>query len=191
MNYYFLVSSLPLLQLGIPPPITPKTFLIACETNLPPEDLETMRDLLVSDGAHSNHPFACEWRDRETELRNESAHIRARNRSLGPEAWIHPQQGARVYIQSAVAGAFQSTNPLDRERALDRLRWTILDDLTGLNPFGIESVFSYGLRLRLATRWARFDPEAGSVLLEEAVTLAAKTGVVGASAFNPQQAASA
>jgi hypothetical protein len=191
MNYYFLVSSLPLLQLGLKPSITPQAFLTACETNLTPEETAVMHDLLASDGSHSEHPFAQAWRDRETELRNETARLRARNRSLGSESWLRPQQGARVFIKTAVAEAFQAADPLERERSLDRLRWTILDELAGLNPFGIEAVFSYGLRLRLVCRWDAFDRKSGLALLEHAAAAAVKTGGIHADSFTPQQAVSA
>jgi hypothetical protein len=191
MNYYFLVSSLPLPQLGLKPPITIPDFLTACGTNLPPDEQAILRDLLATDGAHSDHPFVREWRERETELRNEVARIRAKKRPFAPETWLRPQPGVRVFIQTAVAEAFQAPNPLERERGLDRLRWSLLDELAGLNPFGIDALFSYGLRLRLATRWASFDSKSGAALLEHAAAATAQSNLTHASGFNPQKAASA
>ncbi|MEI7900010.1 MAG: DUF2764 family protein [bacterium] len=191
MNYYFLVSSLPMLHLRLKPLITLKAFLSACARDLPPEDLAVMSDLLASDGAHSSHPFAQEWRDRETELRNEVARLRARHRLLSPEVWLRPQRGDHLFNQTAVADAFQTTNPLERERSLDQFRWTILGDLAGLNPFSIEAVFCYGLRLRLACRWAAFDPASGTALLERVATATAEASGNRASAFNSKKARSA
>ncbi len=175
MSRYFLIASLPLLQLGVKPPIRMAAFLSACEASLPEEDLAVMRELLAADGRGSPHPFAREWLDRETELRNAAARLRAQKKGLNPEPWLHPQQGARVFIQTGVADAFLESTPLERERALDLLRWTILDDLAGLDPFGLPAVFAYGLRLRLAERWAAFDATSGAQLLETAAANAAAT----------------
>jgi hypothetical protein len=52
-------------------------------------------------------------------------------------------------------------DPLDRELALDRLRWTLLDELAVAAPFGLQAVLAYGLKLRLAEKWAAMDETEG------------------------------
>ncbi|MFO7535438.1 MAG: DUF2764 family protein [Kiritimatiellia bacterium] len=174
MNPYFLIASLPLLHLGQRPPISLPAFLQTAGEHLPPGNMAVLRDLLEADGRHSPDPFAREWFDRETELRNLSVRIRARHRGISPDGFLRPQKGNRVYLQTAVADAFQAPNPLDREKALDQIRWRMLDELAGLNPFGLETIYSYVLKLRLAWRWASFDPEKGAALLETAAAGAAE-----------------
>ncbi len=191
MNHYFLVSSLPLLQLGHKPLLSLTAFLTLCETHLTPNDHSVLLDLLTSNGENNSHPFAREWLDRETELRNEIARFRSQKKPHVSETWHRTQQGARVFIQAAVANSFQAPDPLERERSLDQLRWTILDELAGLDPFSTESVFSYGLRLRMACRWAAFDQDSGLTLLEHATASVANKGLKHAFVFIPKQVASA
>jgi hypothetical protein len=174
MNHYFLIASLPLLHLGQRPPITLPAFLQTAEEHLPPGTMAVLRDLLEADGRHSADAFAREWFDSETELRNASVRLRARHRGISPDGFLRPQRGNRVYLQSAVADAFQAPNPLEREKALDQIRWRILDELAGLDPFSLETINSYALKLRLAWRWAAFDPEKGAALLETAAAGAAE-----------------
>lgn len=174
MNHYFLIASLPLLQLGQRPPIALPAFLQACGEHLTPEQMAVLRDLLETDGRHSQDPFARAWFDCETELRNASVRLRARRRGVSPESFLRPQSGGRVFLQTAVAEAFQAPDPLEREKALDRLRWRLLDELAGLDPFSLEVVYSYVLKLRLAWRWASFDPDKGAALLETTAAGAAE-----------------
>jgi hypothetical protein len=173
MNHYFLIASLPLLAFDVKPPMSLDDFLKACEANLSEGDAAVMRDLLETNGAGSDHPFALQWLDRETELRNAMARLRARNQKLSADAWLRPQAGAHVDLQTGVTEAFQAPDPLEREKALDLLRWRILDELAGLNPFSLEAVFSYGLKLRIVRRWADFNRDAGAALLEKAAAGAA------------------
>jgi len=175
MNYYSLIASLPLIQLGKPPPLRLPGFRAACDTHLDPIDRTVLADLLETGGAHSPHPFARAWRDRETEMRNAIVRFRAKTRGMSPDRHLRPQDGARVFIQAGVAEAFQAPNPLERERALDRLRWRVLEELAGLDPFAPEAVFAYGLRLQLAERWTLFDEAAGTALLETAAAAATES----------------
>jgi hypothetical protein len=175
MNHYFLVASLPMLQFGEKPPIRLADFLSACGAALAEGEMAVLRDLLERDGEAESHPFSRAWRDRETELRNAVARLRARPLQINPEPWLRPHAGARVYIQTGVAEAFQAADPLQRERALDRLRWRILEDLAGLEPFSLEAVFSYALRLRLLWRWAGYQEAEGAAALDRAVGEAAAT----------------
>ena len=175
MNHYFLIASLPTLHFGEKPPLRLSDFWAACEANLKPEELGVLRDLMDTDGALGSHAFSRGWHDRETELRNAVVRLRARRRQVNVDSFIRPHAGARVYIQTAVTEAFQAPDPLQRERALDLLRWRILEELAGLDPFGIEAVFSYGLRLRLVWRWEGFKGGSGAAALDKAASETAAT----------------
>jgi hypothetical protein len=175
MNQYFLIASLPMLPFGEKPPLRMAEFLAACEAALPAEEMAVLRDLIDHDGEQESHPFSQEWRSRETELRNTAIRLRTRRRQGNSEGYIRPHSGARVYIQAGVTEAFQAPDPLQREQALDRLRWRILEELAGLNPFSLEAVLSYGLRLRLAWRWAALTGSEGAAALEQAASAAAAT----------------
>lgn len=56
-----------------------------------------------------------------------------------------------------------------RERALDLLRWDMLEELTVLSHFQIETLLAFCVRLMLVERWTRLDPQTGRRRLEQLV----------------------
>lgn len=58
---------------------------------------------------------------------------------------------------------------VERERALDLLRGDMLDELTVLSHFQIETLLAFCMRLMLAERWTRLDPQTGRRRLEQLV----------------------
>jgi Protein of unknown function (DUF2764) len=60
-------------------------------------------------------------------------------------------------------------DPHARELLLDRLRWTLLDELAARPAFGLQAVLAYGLKLRLAEKWAAMDEAAGLGIAAELV----------------------
>jgi hypothetical protein len=175
MNQYFLIASLPMIHLGEKPPLRMADFLSACAASLTDGEMAVLHDLLEHDGALETHPFSRDWRDRETELRNAVVRLRAQKRQVRPERYLRPGAGARVYIHTGVAEAFKAADPMQREHALNRLRWNLLEELAGFNPFSLEAVFSYALRLRLAGRAAGSRSEEGAAALTRAAAAAAAT----------------
>lgn len=63
----------------------------------------------------------------------------------------------------------QEDDPVEKERMIDALRWTWLEDTTFFTTFGIENVFSYLVRLGIKARWAGLDVEQGRKRFEEII----------------------
>ncbi|MCX8042788.1 MAG: DUF2764 domain-containing protein [Desulfobacterota bacterium] len=57
----------------------------------------------------------------------------------------------------------------EREIALDRLRWEMLDELTVSAGFRIETILAFCIKLILLERWVRLDSVAGKEKLEQMV----------------------
>jgi hypothetical protein len=53
--------------------------------------------------------------------------------------------------------------------ALDHLRWQVLDELAGFNPFAAAAVLAYAVRLRLVERWNRLRATDGTEALQAAL----------------------
>ena len=170
MSYYFLVSSLPGIALDAKPALSLDAFRSTCDDHLVERDRQAL-DAVLSDKAETGllHPFSTEWFARETQLRNASAKLRAAKRQEDAGSFLKTHTGFDVGLEDSVEEAFNQASPLDRERALDQLRWRILDDLAGTEPFGASAVLSYGLKLRMTERWAAMDAEQGQQRIGEAV----------------------
>ena len=164
MNLEYFIASLPMLMPGHPPGITAEAFRAACAEHLTGRLALAVQALL--DDAPGDHPFVRAWHAHETLLRNAIA--RRRGARLGTEAqpWLRPDEGSDVWLDQGVAAAFEQPDPLQRERALARLRWQAIERLQGFQPLTPEVLLAYAVKLRLLARWHALDVKLGQARLE-------------------------
>jgi hypothetical protein len=55
----------------------------------------------------------------------------------------------------------ETTDPVEKERQIDALRWNWLEERTFFEPFDITALFAYIVRSEILERWAILDPEQG------------------------------
>jgi len=170
MSYYFLISSLPGISLEAKPALSLADFRAACTTQLSEADAGALECLLDSESEPVNHTFVKSWKARDTQLRNASARLRAARQSRDAADFVRSHTGFDVGIEDRVEEAFNRSNPLERERELDRIRWTVLDELAGSDPFSTSALLAYAVKLSIAERWAAMDQKAGQIKVENAIT---------------------
>jgi hypothetical protein len=175
VSYYYLVAGLPALVLGENPPVTPEAFRFSCIGVLKEEDLRDLDFILAGRAEQGTSEFSRNWFSAETQLRN--AVVRFRGSRLGMESrgFVKDHPGFIVSIEKAVADAFAKGNPLEREMALDRARWQILDELALKEPFGLAAVLAFAVKLQIVSRWAQMKDEEGLRRVEELVGKMAMT----------------
>lgn len=164
MSLFYLLSSLPMLRDNAASAITPAKFLEACREQLSAADAAAAAALVRSEP--SEHPFVLAWKDKETILRNAVARKRARLAGQETERWVHPAQGCDSRIESLVEDAFEESDPLKKEQALDKARWLIVEDLQGPDPLDIKMVFAYAVKLALLSRWTAFSAAKGREIFD-------------------------
>ena len=169
MNYYYFAASLPMPSLQTPPPISYERFRELCEQHLSRIDLKALDELMEPATGDSRHWFVKEWRNRETQLRNAVAKIRAARLRRDAGLYLKEQEGLDTHVEKSAADAFSKKTPLDRELALDRFRWHQIEDAAGYDAFSITAILAYALKLALAQRWAAMDREKGKGKFEELV----------------------
>ncbi|MCL2105205.1 MAG: DUF2764 domain-containing protein, partial [Kiritimatiellaeota bacterium] len=140
--------------------------------SLTPESLlpltpEPLNPLTPHASRNATHAFVRAWRDKDTILRNAVA--KARSRSAGTDAaqWLRPAQGDDAQIERLVEDAFQQPDPLRRERALDRARWALVEELQGFDPMHVNVALAYAVKLALALRWAKLDAGRGREVFDQ------------------------
>ena len=69
--------------------------------------------------------------------------------------------GAELDYMRDLMHAAETSDPVDKERQIDALRWQWLDDKTFFEPFDITAVMAYLARTEILERWALLDPEQG------------------------------
>ena len=70
-----------------------------------------------------------------------------------------------------MAAAFEQPDPLQRERALNRLRWQAAEALQGIQPLTPEVLLAYAVKLRLLERGQALDAAAGRQRLDALAAL--------------------
>lgn len=64
------------------------------------------------------------------------------------------------YVKDLMQAA-ETTDPVEKERQIDALRWNWLEEKTFFEPFDITALFAYIVRSEILERWALLDPEQG------------------------------
>ncbi len=164
MNPYYLIAQLPSLD-GIgetmPLPITEERFSELCErflgkkarkvfdglTILPPKDREKSGSALID-----------KWNDGERNLRLALAKARAEtmNKTYPEEVPDVPAD-----MMQTVRTAVGFRDPMEAEKFLTRWRLDFLETLRPADAFAEDTVFYYGLKLKLMRRIRQFDETVG------------------------------
>lgn len=174
MDYYYIVASLPHVELGSAPPLSKDAFLQQCQGVLSESKLAEVAAVLEGRIEECESGFGCDLVSSETQLRNAIARIRAQKQGADPRAYMREHSGFRGWIEKLATDAFARENPRERMLALDHARWRIADELAGIEQFSFGSVLAFAVKLRIATRWHELDKQRGSERIEEFID--AQTG---------------
>lgn len=163
MSYHYFAASLPMLTLEQPPPLSVEAFRAQCASHLSSRDLTAMNQLLDRTRDESAaHPFVTRWRRADGHLRNALARTRAEHLRKDFKLHMREVEGVDTAVDREVADAYSRPTPLEREKALDRIRWRRLEEIGGLDPFAPSAVLAYGVQLTILERWTRMDKETGA-----------------------------
>jgi hypothetical protein len=165
VEYVYFMASLPSLTLTAPPLLSSRDMVTAAGGVLREDHRQDLRALAEGRPQDARSPEARALVDAEARLRAALAKLRARRagaESAGSAASRPlPDTGAA----NAAAGALALDDPLDRELFLDRYRWELLDAAAAIPGFGVQAVFAYALKLRLAEKWSAMNDEAGMAVV--------------------------
>lgn len=167
MSEYYLIAGLPMIRDDLPPPMQPAEFLALCREKLSAAGARKVQALL--EDRPDSHPFTVAWREADTRVRNAIVRVRASRSQVEAAPWLRPQKGVDLRAQEEVEAAFRKPDPLRRQQALDALRFRLIDEILGPDQFSLRVLLAYGLKLRLAVKRGRFDPDKGRQKVEAAL----------------------
>jgi hypothetical protein len=168
-KYWYLVSSLPSLRIGEKPAMDAAAFRAACAGILSADEAAGIDAVLENRETNAGGTPAAQWWNAEVQLRNAVVRVRAKERGTDASKFVQPHKGFGVWIEKAVTDAFTRSNPLEREMELDRIRWTLAEELALTDPFGFPGVLAVAVHVRIAGRWANLDEETGRKNVEELI----------------------
>lgn len=165
-NYYYLVAQLPAVSFSrdskVNPPIAYGYFLDLCNRFLDGSVLEQVNKLSLEPPRQSEETgsvFLNRWYEWERDLRFAMAQLRAQkmNKIFSDSAVLSVTQD----IQQIAKTACSYDSPLEAEQFLNMERIKKIDELVPTDPFNPDSVFAYGLKLKMAERMQKFDENVG------------------------------
>lgn len=176
MDYYYIVASLPPIELGSAPPVSKEDFLIQCSGVLSEEEYLEVQGLLEGSLDQCSSASACSLVSAKTQLRNAVARIRGQKIGVDPRGQLREHPEFHGWIEKLATDAYTRENPRERELALDHARWHIADELAGVNPFTFGHVLAFAVKLRIATRWHEMDKQRGAERIEEFIDAQTEEG---------------
>lgn len=166
MPYHYLVASLPTLTFGDQIPFSSRDFLSRCTGVLKAEHLAILAAVLHGQTVQGSS-FAASWTARETQLRNALARFRGARLGVDSRSFEREHTGFDVAMSKAITDALAQHTPLEREQALDRCRWHVVEELALPDPFGLAAVLAFAIKLRIAERWAALNETVGERKVED------------------------
>ena len=157
-KYYYLISSLPYLDLNKSVPIDRESFLGECAKWLAPEEYDRLLKTGTDNFDVESGDFAVvkDWKDFDRGLREEMAAVRTEKKASG---------GAK--IPAYLKDVFDEETPLLMETRIQKNRWGFIEEQAVMYDFDINEVAIYFLKLQVLERLAVFDKEKGEESFKE------------------------
>ena len=162
-DYYFLsqLPSLDGISENVAIPITEERFLELCHRFLGKKaqsEIDKLTLVPSKEWEPSTSALVEAWNKGERELRFALAKARAdkMKKSFDADSKFLP-----VDLMKVARTAVESESPLEAEKLLNRYRLDLLETLRPTDPFAEDTVFYYGLKLKLITRMRQFNADVG------------------------------
>ena len=159
MAYYYLVASLVPLTLDGDVSFSPEEFFESCKKMLTSRDRKNLEYVINGQPASARHPFVRKWLSSENQLKNAIAAARTARLNIDSHQFLRGNTEIGINETKSVTEALSKQNPLEKELALDKYRWKLLDEMANNDFFGMPSIFSYVLKLKLIMRWKSLSDE--------------------------------
>ena len=171
-QYYYLVSSLPMLEFGMKMPLSYNDFLLLCQEQLSFRDMHTIERTSMSPCEDIEDPSSTlgEWKRFDITLRNELARFRASKKSKDPLEYIRGEDSPDPFVSGFAHWAVSQDSPVDAELYLDRIRWDRIEGLQKGHYFDIDYLITYALKLQILERWQRINSVSGMQILQGLLT---------------------
>ena len=179
-NYYiYLLSSLPMLSFGTPPPLSFEKLADSCKGLIPDEDIGTLREAAIPSGAQcgaAGNKTLMKWRSFDIMLRNELVKIRSLRKKADPLKYLRRGGCPELIYASHIAiNACRKPSILEAEKALDLERWHELDELALGHYFDLDALIIYAYKLLMLEKWNRINTADKRRLLEDSLAPAASS----------------
>ena len=78
-------------------------------------------------------------------------------------------KGEVDYLDEVMAAVADEQNLVEKERKIDRIRWSMSDELAEKDYFNINTILSYLSKLNIVQRWFSLDERVGRAMYDELI----------------------
>lgn len=133
------------------PPLTVDFFLEECQRLLDASDYTLIYALLTEDDPplKTHNALVAAWVQFNRQLRNELVWFRAGRLNKDPLLFMRGERSADPFLIDKIHQAAKAANPLEVQKAIDKIIWQFLDELAVGQYFNVEFLCVYGLKLKM------------------------------------------
>ncbi|MGB4204219.1 MAG: DUF2764 family protein [Bacteroidales bacterium] len=166
-----------------------KTFITSYKANLPIEAEMSWEDQLATLYYEYlfkvDNKFLRDWFELECNIRNILAGFTARRHKIPVENLLVGNNFINNAIRKSNAKDFglldefiymeklmqinEYANLLERERAIDQLKWNYLDEQNTFRYFSIEVILAFIIKMKMVERWLKLDKKTGEEMFRKLV----------------------
>ncbi|MFP4483506.1 MAG: DUF2764 family protein [Spirochaetota bacterium] len=174
-QYYYLVSTLPMLWFDSEKYLSEGDFLEACAARVSQHDYRRLINTELRIDPVAYQPLThvqSWWYRREVALRNAVARVRAAALNRDPEESIRLTPDGRdlgddLEVIATVREAYSQESPLRREERLLQYRWQLLEEVSVDHFFDLDTLVVYFLKLKILYRRSYFQKDLGNETFDQ------------------------
>ena len=160
-QYYYTVSSLPMLFFDSEKFMSQEEFFECCETTISEKDFNTLKSAAVLPELNpNNNCVLSKWNSWENSLRDELVKLRAAKKGIDADKYAGGNAGESGVFELA-RDAFNASSPLEAETLLNKGRWEYLEMLESGHIFDLGKLIIYYLQLQILERKSQINHEKG------------------------------
>lgn len=115
--------------------------------------------------------FVRRWAELSLDIANTLTALLCEQQGWDVERYTYDYDASQVdeTLMSQLHAIAKDTDPVQKERRIDALKWVWIEDETFLEPFDINALFAYILKADILERWTRLDPEQGKERFQQII----------------------
>ena len=160
-KYYYLISSLPMIKVGEPLPFSYEEFLAICKSEMSSSDYKELEKATFTSDDSAKSSLMKMWQQYLDKVGLILKDERAKNLKWN-DAKILTEMSSDPVLKDRIHRAVTVMNPLEGEKEILNIYFDFLTSNSSLDPFSIENLMIYALKIQIIERMNAFSKEKGN-----------------------------
>lgn len=160
-EYYYLSSTLPMLDVDAEAPMSYEEFMDKCKAQMSKRDYKELETAVFTATGDPKSSLMKKWQAYISHVDSYLAEERARKLGWNDDGAYSVQGTKDEVLAERISRAVRTMNPLEGEEELLRIYFDFLKSNQTYDPFSRDSLMIYALQLQIIERKASFRMEKG------------------------------